>query len=119
MENMTTRHLIGSKILLRSEGANNVSSFQQLLDDVIMDPTLSLGLSISHSDNNAIWLGNLIQANDLAFLSKNEVAIDEDVSVIKLALCRLIRCGGSVPLWHDEKRSRFDQWYLTFWQCTE
>jgi hypothetical protein len=54
MEKMTARHLIGSKLLLRSEGANNVLSFLQLLDDVIMDPTLSLGLSISRSDKKAI-----------------------------------------------------------------
>ena len=54
MENMTARHLIGSKLLLRSEGANNVSSFQQSLDDVIMDPTSSLGLSISCSDKKTI-----------------------------------------------------------------
>ena len=93
MENMTPRHLIGSKLLLRSEGVNNVSSFQQSLDDVIMDP-----LSISCSDKNLFELGNLIRVNDLAFLSDNEVAIDEDISVIKLALCSLIRCGGSVPL---------------------
>ena len=54
MKNMTARHLIGSKLLLRLEGANNVSSFQQLLDDVIMDPTPSLGLSISRSDKKTI-----------------------------------------------------------------
>jgi hypothetical protein len=54
MEKMTARHLIGSKLLLRSKGANNVLSFQQLLDGVITDPTLLLGLSISRSDKKAI-----------------------------------------------------------------
>ena len=54
MEKMTACHLIGSKLLLRSEGASTVSSFQQLLDGVIMDPTSLLGLSISRSDKKAI-----------------------------------------------------------------
>ena len=110
MEKMTARHLIGSKLLLRSEGANNVLSFQQLLDGVITDPTLLLGLSISRSDKKAIWLVNLIQANDLAFLSNDEVAIVEDVSVIKLALCSLICCGGSVPLKLDDEK--FEIWLM-------
>ena len=54
MKKMTARDLIGSKLLLRSEGANNLLSFQLLLDGVITDPTLSLDLSISRSDKKAI-----------------------------------------------------------------